>query len=67
MMDMPIRCRCGAVRGVVRGMAPSRTNRVICHCDDCQAFAHFLEQADEVLDGRRGDSPAYKSLASTTR
>jgi hypothetical protein len=23
---------------------------VICYCDDCQAFAHFLERAEETLD-----------------
>ena len=54
MQDVPIRCACGAVRGVVRDMAPSNTNRAICHCDDCQAFAHYLGQADEVLDEHGG-------------
>lgn len=54
MKDVPIRCECGKVRGVVRGMAPANTNRAICHCDDCQAFAHYLGQADEVLDEHGG-------------
>ncbi len=54
MTDVPLRCACGAVRGVVRDMAPGNANRTICHCDDCQAFAHHLGQADEVLDGHGG-------------
>ena len=54
MRDVPIRCECGKVRGVVRGMAPANTNRAICYCDDCQAFAHYLGQADEVLDQHGG-------------
>ena len=54
MTDIPIQCECGAVRGVVRDMAPSNTNRAICHCDDCQAFVHYLGRADEVLDEHGG-------------
>ena len=54
MPDMPLRCACGKVRGVVRGMTPANTNRAICHCDDCQAFVHYLGRADEVLDEHGG-------------
>ena len=54
MTDIPIECACGAVRGVVRDMAPANTNRAICHCDDCQAFVHYLGRADEVLDEHGG-------------
>ena len=54
MTEMPIRCACGALQGVVRDMAPSNTNRAICHCDDCQAFVHYLGRADEVLDEHGG-------------
>lgn len=48
----PIRCACGAVTGNVDGHA--WVNRVICYCDDCQAFADHLGRADEVLDARGG-------------
>jgi hypothetical protein len=48
--DLPIRCSCGALRGVARGVSGDRGARVICYCDDCQAFAHFLERAAETLD-----------------
>jgi Family of unknown function (DUF6151) len=48
-MDIPLRCDCGKVRGVAANVAPSTGLRMVCYCDDCQAFAHFLERRD-VLD-----------------
>jgi hypothetical protein len=33
---------------------PGRASRVVCYCHDCQAFAHFLGQADRVLDPSGG-------------
>ena len=35
----------------------------MCHCDDCQAFAHFVGRADSVLDGN-GGTDAYHLPAS---
>src|ERR1700733_16290373 len=52
-LDLPLRCRCGHVRGVARGISPSAGFRFICYCMDCQAFARFLDRAD-VLDGAGG-------------
>jgi hypothetical protein len=52
--DVPLRCACGAVRGVARGLGPSRGHRVVCYCDDCQAFAHFLGAAERILDPHGG-------------
>ena len=54
MTNVPIHCACGSVRGVVRKMTPSTTNRVVCYCKDCQAFAHYLGQDEDVLDARGG-------------
>ena len=51
--DLPLRCRCGRVRGVVTDVAPEAGARLVCYCDDCQAFAHFLERPD-VLDAHGG-------------
>ena len=48
-----IGCRCGAVRGVVGEPSLRKVNRVICYCDDCQAFAHHLGRA-ELLDAKGG-------------
>ncbi len=52
--DIPLRCSCGALRGTIREVAPERGNRVVCYCNDCQAFAHYLGRADEVLNARGG-------------
>ncbi len=51
--DVPLRCRCGEVRGHVTGASPRTTNRVVCYCDDCQAYAHALGRAD-LLDASGG-------------
>jgi hypothetical protein len=48
-----LRCRCGEVRGFVTDASPRTVNRVVCYCDDCQAFAHQLGRAD-LLDARGG-------------
>jgi len=53
-IDLPIGCSCGTLRGVLRGISPSRGNRVTCYCADCQSFAHFLGRAGEILDPRGG-------------
>lgn len=52
----PLRCSCGALRGevdlsqeIVRDV-----NRGLCYCRDCQAFAHFLGRAHEILDAQGG-------------
>ena len=52
-VDIPLRCRCGYVRGVACGVSPSAGFRFICYCKDCQAFARFLERPD-VLDPAAG-------------
>jgi len=52
--DLALRCLCGTVRGVARGATPSSINHCFCYCDDCQAFAHFLGGADDVLDAHGG-------------
>jgi hypothetical protein len=40
--DIPLRCECGTLAGVALGVAPSTGCRVVCYCNDCQAFARFL-------------------------
>ena len=52
-LDLPLRCRCGYVRGVASEVSPSSGFRFLCYCKDCQAFARFLERAD-VLDAAGG-------------
>jgi hypothetical protein len=52
MASHSLQCRCGALKGLVHEL--HTTNRAVCYCRDCQAFAHFLGRADEVLDERGG-------------
>jgi hypothetical protein len=51
-MDHPLQCTCGTLRGTVCEVR--RVNRVICYCRDCQAFAHFLGRAPDILDTKGG-------------
>jgi Family of unknown function (DUF6151) len=51
--DLPLRCRCGRMRGVASNISPSSGLRFVCYCKDCQAFARFLDRAD-VLDPAGG-------------
>lgn len=46
-------CRCGHVCGRLLDASPRTVNRVLCYCDDCQAFAHEIGRND-VLDARGG-------------
>ncbi|HUQ52291.1 MAG TPA: DUF6151 family protein [Gammaproteobacteria bacterium] len=62
--DLALRCRCGTVRGIARGVTPSSINHCFCYCDDCQAFAHFLGRADEVLDAHGGTEITQMSQAT---
>lgn len=48
-----LQCRCATVQGTVNDASPARVNRVICYCDDCQAFARFLDRLD-LLDSSGG-------------
>src|ERR1700686_1896327 len=52
-LDLPLRCRCGRMRGVAINVSPSSGFRFVCYCKDCQAFARFLDRAD-VLDPAGG-------------
>jgi hypothetical protein len=40
--DIPLRCACGKVGGTGLGVSPNQGCRVVCYCNDCQAYARFL-------------------------
>lgn len=60
-----LRCRCGEVVGVVTDASPQTVNRVVCYCDDCQAFAQQLGRAD-LLDAKGGSDIVQVAPASLT-
>jgi Family of unknown function (DUF6151) len=51
-MNHPLQCSCGTLKGYVDTAKP--VNRAVCYCKDCQAFAHFLGRASEILDSNGG-------------
>lgn len=53
LTQLPVPCRCGAVRGTAFDISPSRAIRCVCYCDDCQAFAHYLG-GEDLLDALGG-------------
>ena len=60
-----LQCRCGEVVGMVTNASPRTVNRVVCYCDDCQAFAHQLGRAD-LLDAHGGSDIVQVAPASLT-
>src|SRR5512138_1926635 len=58
-----LRCRCGEVEGCLENAAPDTVNRVVCYCDDCQAYAHHLGRAD-LLDELGGTDVVQVAPAS---
>jgi len=61
--DVELRCRCGEVQGRVTNASPQTVNRVVCYCDDCQAFVHYLGRAD-LLDAHGGTDIVQVAPAS---
>jgi hypothetical protein len=51
-MSHPLECRCGQIKGNVA--EAGSVNHAICYCKDCQAFAHFLGSAAQILDPQGG-------------
>ena len=60
-----LRCRCGEVVAVVTNASPRTVNRVVCYCDDCQAFARQIGRAD-LLNAQGGSDVVQVAPASLT-
>ena len=64
--NLDFQCECGAIRGVLRRAslrASSRQGRrLVCHCKDCQVFAHYLGREKQMLDDNAG-TPIYQTDA----
>ena len=63
-MNHPLQCQCGTLKGYVT--LPGSVNRAVCYCRDCQAFAHFLGRANEILDSKGGSDVVQTSPAHVT-
>jgi len=65
--DAEFQCRCGEVLGRLANASPEAVNRMVCYCEDCQAFLHYLGRVD-LLDAHGGTdivqiAPAALSIA----
>lgn len=49
-----ISCSCGKLQGHIKNV--HNINRCVCYCADCQAFARYLNNEEEVLDEQGGTS-----------
>lgn len=58
-------CKCGQVKGIVHNANTESVNRVVCYCDDCQAFLHYLGRA-ELLDEHGGSDIIQVAPAELT-
>jgi len=61
--EVELRCRCGEVRGKVTNASPATANHMICYCDDCQAYLHYLGRTD-LLDAHAGTEVVQVAPAS---
>ncbi len=52
--QIQLRCSCGSVQGLVRKAPKVLGVRLVCYCDDCQAYAEWLGRATELLDAPGG-------------
>ena len=62
--DLSIRCSCGALGGAAQGVSDKSGYRIVCYCNDCQAFADYLQGDCQILDANGGTdifqmSPAH--------
>jgi len=54
MSDVTLKCSCGTVKGTAHKVNPTSVNRLVCHCEDCHAFATYLKKEGSILDAYGG-------------
>ena len=50
MSEVTLKCSCGAIEGIAHNVSANAGTRLVCHCDDCQAFANYFDGNSGVLD-----------------
>lgn len=70
---LDFQCECGAIRGALHNASSRRGRRLVCHCRDCQVFAHYLGREKQMLDDNAGtaiyqvDSPGFAFTKGSDR
>ena len=54
MSTLKLGCSCGQIQGLANNVSPKKGNHLVCYCDDCQTFAHQLNQASSTLNNYGG-------------
>jgi hypothetical protein len=57
---MELQCECGKFRAELKVFPKNTPGRLVCYCDDCQSYLHYLKRGD-LLDQNGGTEiiPAY--------
>ena len=57
---MEIQCDCGKFRAELTEFPNNTPGRLVCYCDDCQAFLNYIKRS-ELMDQNGGSEiiPAY--------
>lgn len=50
MVEIPLKCKCGAFQGTTSQANALNGVRVVCYCTDCQAYAKYLGVEEDILD-----------------
>lgn len=66
MTTLPLRCRCGKVRGQLHDVSAAGRKHAICYCDDCQIYAYHLDESGALLDGQGGTEGVLTTPAQLT-
>lgn len=66
MGNLTLRCRCGAFIGTATQVSAKAGIRGVCYCDDCQAFARYLDADGTTLDAQGGTDIFQMSPARLT-
>jgi hypothetical protein len=65
---MDVQCTCGKFRARLTAFPKNTPGRLVCYCDDCQTYLHFLGRAD-LLDANGGTEviPTYPADVEVTQ
>ena len=64
--QVALRCTCGQVQGTITDVSSANVNRVVCYCEDCQCFAHFLNAEQPIVDKHGGSDIVQVSQANVS-
>lgn len=60
MHQVKLKCNCGKVEGVAKGINPKQGTRVVCYCNSCQDFARHLQPKGEGILDSFGGTDIYQ-------